>query len=60
MADDRNDRAPQDRARINMHEDYEVRYWSEKWNVTREQLAEAVRQAGPISADVARQLGKRP
>jgi uncharacterized protein DUF3606 len=44
----------------NMSEDYEVAYWSKKWGVTREQLAEAVKKAGPMSAAVAKELGKAP
>jgi hypothetical protein len=60
MADDRNLRGPQDRQRINLSEDYEVTYWSKKWDVSREQLAEAVRKAGPTSAAVAKLLGKEP
>jgi hypothetical protein len=43
--------------RINMQEDYyEVRYWTQKLNVSREQLATAVREVGVMAADVA--LGK--
>jgi Protein of unknown function (DUF3606) len=60
MADDRTLRGPQDRQRINMSEDYEVAYWSKKWSVSREQLAEAVRKAGPMSAAVGKLLGKEP
>ena len=60
MADDRSDRGPRDRTRINMHEDYEVQYWSQKWGVTREQLADAVKQAGPMVAAVAKELHKEP
>ena len=60
MADDRNLRGPQDRQRINLSEDYEVAYWSKKWDVSREQLTEAVRKAGPMSAAVAKLLGKEP
>ena len=41
-----------------MQEDYEVRYWTQKWNVSREQLAAAVREVGVMVADVARKLGK--
>ena len=41
-------------------EDYEVAYWSKKWDVSREELAEAVRKAGPMSAAVAKLLGKEP
>ncbi|HVW75784.1 MAG TPA: DUF3606 domain-containing protein [Rhizomicrobium sp.] len=58
MADDKTQRGAQDRSRINVHEDYELRYWTEKWNVTADQLREAVRAVGPMAADVARQLGK--
>ena len=60
MADDRSLRGTQDRQRINLSEDYEVTYWSKKWDVSREELAEAVRKAGPMSAAVAKLLGKEP
>ena len=60
MADDRTKRGSQDRVRINMSEDYEVAYWTKNWGINREQLADAVRQAGPMSAAVARHLGKEP
>ena len=43
-----------------MHEDYEVRYWSQKWQVRREQLANAVRSVGVVVKDVAAKLRKRP
>ena len=46
MADDRSLRGPQDRQRINLSEDYEVAYWSKKWGVSHEQLAETVQKAG--------------
>jgi hypothetical protein len=58
MADDRSIRGAADRSRINMQEDYEIRYWTQKWNVSREQLAAAVREVGVMVADVARKLGK--
>ena len=58
MADDLKNRGAQDRSRVNIHEDHEVRYWTEKWGVTKEELADAVKKAG-VSADaVARDLGK--
>ena len=58
MADDLTIRGPQDRHRINLSEDYEVAYWTRKWGISREHLVEAVRKAGPISAAVAKLLGK--
>ena len=35
-----------DRARINISQEDEVRYWTDAFNVSREQLVEAVRAAG--------------
>jgi hypothetical protein len=58
MADDLKNRGAQDRARVNIHEDHEVRYWTQKWGVTPEALKAAVGKVG-VSADaVARELGK--
>ena len=58
MADDLKNRGAQDRARVNVNEDHEVRYWTQKWGVSKEQLIAAVNKAG-VSADaVARELGK--
>ena len=48
--DNKSKRGGQDRSRINMHEDYEVRYWSKKFGVTKEELQRAVKKAGTSSA----------
>jgi hypothetical protein len=58
MADDKTDRGPQDRSRINLNEDYEVRYWTKKFGVTKDELAKAVAKAGQSAAAVAHALGK--
>lgn len=58
MADDKTKRGPQDASRINLHEDYEVEYWTKKFGVNKAQLEAAVGKVG-VSADaVARELGK--
>ena len=57
MTDDKT-KTSADRKRISMLEDYEVRYWTKKFGVTKEQLIEAVRKVGLIAEDVARELGK--
>jgi hypothetical protein len=57
--DDRTIRDAADRTRINMQEDYEVRYWTQKWSVTREQVAPAIRAVGVMVADVVKKLGKQ-
>jgi hypothetical protein len=46
MSDKPSKRGPQDRSRINTSEDYEVRYWSEKFGVSPEQLKAAVKKVG--------------
>ena len=56
MADDPKIRGSHDRQRINLHERYEVEYWTSKWHISREQLAEAVEKV--VSLAVAKQPGK--
>lgn len=36
-----------DRDLININEDYEVRYWSNKWAISHDQLRQAHRKAQP-------------
>ena len=47
--DDKTKTAPQDRQRINVHEDYELRYWSTKFGCTAEQLKAAVQKGLAVS-----------
>lgn len=59
MPDDKTNRGPQDRARINVHEPYELSYWTKELGVTADQLRQLVQQHG-VSADaVRRALGKK-
>lgn len=58
MSDDKKKRGPADATRINVHEDYEVDYWTETLGCTRVQLAAAVKAVGPMVKDVRRHLGK--
>jgi len=46
MSDVKTKRGPQDRSRINIHEDHELAYWTEKFRVTRDELRAVVRRAG--------------
>jgi hypothetical protein len=46
MSDDTTKRGMQDRTRINTSEDYELRYWSEKFGVSQDQLKAAVNKVG--------------
>jgi hypothetical protein len=56
MADDRSNPGRPDRDRINTEEDYEVQYWSEKFGISQEELAAAVKKVGPMASDVQREL----
>jgi len=46
MSDDLSKKGFQDRSRINMNEDHEVAYWTEKFGVTKEELQSAIDVAG--------------
>jgi hypothetical protein len=48
-----------ERDRINVHEDHELRYWSHRLGVSREELKRAVSKVGARADDVAREFGKR-
>jgi hypothetical protein len=56
MADDKSKRGPQDRSRINLSEDYEVRFWSKRFKVTPDLLREAVEKVGNSADAVEKEL----
>ncbi|OIQ98687.1 hypothetical protein GALL_193450 [mine drainage metagenome] len=58
MPDNLHIRQPQDPQRINVNEPWEVRYWTNKFNVTEAQLKQAVKAVGPMTAKVKAYLGK--
>ena len=58
MADDKT-QSGQDRTRINVHEDYELRDWSKQLGVTPDQLKAAVEAVGPTVAAVEKHLGAK-
>jgi hypothetical protein len=58
MADDLSKRGPQDRDRINVHEQWEANYWSKKFGVSKEKLSEAVQKVGVMVKDVEKYLKK--
>jgi hypothetical protein len=58
VADNLNLRGQPDRSKVNIHEPWEMDYWTKKWNVTVQQLRAAVAAVGTSAASVARHLGK--
>lgn len=45
-------------SRVNLSEESEVEYWTDRFGVSEEELRKAVREAGFIPGDVADKLGK--
>lgn len=58
MSDDPSKRGPKDAQRINLDEDYEIRYWTETLGCSREQLG-TVAKVGIMADDVRRALPTR-
>lgn len=56
MSDDKSQTGGQDRTRISLREDYEVRDWSQKFGVNEERLRAAVAKVGDRAEDVEREL----
>jgi len=59
MSDDKSKPGGQDRKRINLDEDYEVRDWSKRLGVSADQLRAAVKVVGDRVDDVEKHLNKR-
>ena len=55
MAEDKMKKV-QDRHRIDVRENYELRYWTKKFGVTKQRLEAAIRKVGPHAEDVAIEL----
>ena len=59
MSDDLNNRGGRDRQRIDVNQDHELRDWSKKFGVSKEQLKEAVQAVGTEAAKVEQHLRSR-
>jgi hypothetical protein len=59
MADDLNNRGPRDRERINVHESWELEWWTKDLKCTEAQLKDAVKAVGVMVKDVRAYLAKR-
>ena len=57
MADNKTKRGQPDRSKINMAEDYEVKYWAKELGVTRDELQRVVDKVGNSAAAVRKELG---
>ncbi|WP_343630668.1 DUF3606 domain-containing protein [Roseateles sp.] len=59
MSDDKTKSGGQDRSRINVHEEYELRDWSKKFGVSPDELKQAVAAVGTKADDVQAHLKGR-
>lgn len=58
MTDDKSKKGPADRTRINIHEAYEVAYWTKELDCTKAELEACVGKVGVMVTNVRRCLGK--
>jgi hypothetical protein len=58
MTDDLKNRGAADRARINLTEAHEVRYWTKELGISEGELRDVVKKVGVMASDVRRELGK--
>ncbi len=52
MSDNKMKKRPLDAFKINVNEEYELRYWSKTLNVSPDELIEAVNKVGPQASKV--------
>jgi hypothetical protein len=58
MSDDLTNSGVQDRSRINVNESHEIRYWTQRFEVSEAELRKAVAEVGVSVKAVAEHLGK--
>ncbi len=58
MPDNLNIREPLDKARINVHEEYELNWWSKHFGVSKQTIIDAVGKVGTSATKVKEYLGK--
>ena len=56
MTDNLTKRDQPDRSKINMNEDYEVRYWTKHLKVSKEELQRIINKVGNSAAAVRKEL----
>lgn len=58
MANEKQHPVDQDRDRIDVSEEHECRFWTEKFGVTYQQLKKVVAEVGPLVKDVRERMTK--
>lgn len=58
MADDLKIRQPEDRKKVNVHQDHELRDWAKSLQVTKQELRDAVDKVGPDVEEIKKYLNR--
>ena len=58
MSDKLTKRGQPDRSKINMHEDYEVKYWTHELGITRDRLQRLIDKVGNSAAAVRKEFAR--
>jgi hypothetical protein len=56
MSDNLTKRDQRDHSKINMHEDFEVKYWTKQLGVSNDELQKAIDEVGNSAAAVRKEL----
>jgi hypothetical protein len=56
--DDLNKKGPADRSKVNLHEAWEVDYWTNELGVSKDELQRVVKKVGDSAAAVRKELGR--
>jgi hypothetical protein len=56
--DDLQKKAPADRSKVNLHEAWEVDYWTKELGVSKDELQRLVKKVGDSAAAVRKELGR--
>lgn len=56
MSDNTRKHGAADANRVNVHQKWEVEYWTKKFGVSEERLKEAAKAAGPMAANIEKYL----
>jgi len=58
MSDNLSQRGGPDGDRVNVHEKYELQYWTERFGVSADELKRAAEKVGPMVRDIEKELQK--
>jgi hypothetical protein len=53
-----NKKGPADRSKVNLHEAWEVDYWTDELGVSKDELQRVVKKVGDSAAAVRKELGR--